>query len=295
MCYTDLRVAAGLNALGLNGSGRAQLSPPRSGGYQLGDIVLEYNGILFRESSKFRGCLAVCGYTGRYSRMEVPPYIGYDGHEFDVTDIDRGALSDNQVVKTIVLPESSVAIGTEAFMFSRVEEVSMPGVTEIGGNAFMGCPISRISLPRIKVVEYNAFTSCTQLRTLEIPEGVEMIREGAFFGCNYLESVVFPSTLKVLEGSAFTDCTSLRSVVFPDDLSVIGFDSFKGCTRLSSVTFGKNLVEIEESAFEGCISLESVRLPASVRKVGKNAFPKRTRILREGDSEKKQGLFRRLF
>ncbi|MBR6204473.1 MAG: leucine-rich repeat protein [Candidatus Methanomethylophilaceae archaeon] len=271
-----------------------QPNSPRSKGYQLGDTVLEYNGILFRDSSKFKGCLTVCGYTGNNSLVEVPPYLNYDEHILDVTDIDNGALSENQVIRTLILPESIVTIGDEAFMWSMIEKVSMPGVREMGTNAFMSCPIRTMALPNIKVVEYNAFTSCTFLKTLEIPEGVEIIREGAFFGCNALESIVLPSTLKILEGSAFTDCTSLRSVTFPDNLLVIGYDSFKGCTRLSSITFGKNLAEIENCAFEGCMSLDSVRLPASVKKVAKDAFPKKTKILRDGEPEKR-GLFKRFF
>ncbi len=289
---SDIRSAAGLSPLEKKTSGGVPKSRPQYDRYSIGDRVLKSNDILFTESSIYRGCLCVCGYVGRYSILDVPSSVNFEGHVMEVTDIARGALSENQYVKTVKLPESVVSIGDEAFMWGKVETVSMPGVREMGTNAFMTCPLTTLTLPKVKIVEYNAFTGCEYLKTVEFPEGITMIREGAFMGCSRLESVVLPSTLTVLEGSAFADCTSLRSVVLPDSLLVVGYDSFRNCSRLSSVTFGRNTVEIEACAFEGCDYLRSVTLPKSVTKIETGAFPRSTKIIREGESGSKSGFFK---
>ncbi len=288
----DVRIAAGLSPLKRKSEEEKPKSRSQYDRYSIGDKVLKSDDILFTESSIYRGCLCVCGYVGRYSIMDVPSSVNFEGHVMEVTDIAKGALTENQYVKTVKLPENVVAIGDEAFMWAKVETVSMPGVREMGTNAFMSCPLTTLTLPKVKIVEYNSFTGCEYLKTVEFPEGITMIREGAFMGCGRLESIVLPSTLTVLEGSAFADCTSLRSVVLPDSLLVVGYDSFRNCSRLSSVTFGKNTVEIEACAFEGCDYLRSVTLPRSVTKIEAGAFPKGTKIIREGESGSKPGFFK---
>lgn len=68
---------------------------------------------------------------------------------------------------------------------------------------------------------------CSQLLrvecVVEICEGVEVIRVGAFHVCEYIESIAFPSTLTLIEWNAFRKCTRrLKRVELSDGLESIG-------------------------------------------------------------------------
>jgi hypothetical protein len=290
---SDIRAAIGLSPVSIMGTGQSSIEPVMKY-VSLGDETLEQNGILFKESSYYRGSLSVVGYTGRSSQLDVPASINHEGNWLKVMEIGKGALIENPYVRTVNLPQTVLTIDDEAFMWGQVESISMPGIKRIGSCAFMSCPLRAIDLTGVNFVLYNTFSNCDRLRSIVIPEGVRMIREGAFMGCTALESVSFPSTLTVLEGSSFAECTSLRSVKLPDSLLVVGFDSFRDCSRLSSVTFGNSTRDIEAGAFEGCSLLRSVVIPESVTKIEDGAFPRSTKIIREGEAPKKTGFFKKL-
>ena len=106
-----------------------------------------------------------------------------------------------------------------------------------------------------------------------IPEGVEIIGEGAFLGYSRLTSVEFPSTLTSIEVYAFYECTGLTSVVLPGGLTSIGMGAFQYCSGLTSVVLPEGLTSIGESAFIGCTGLTLVDLSAtSLTSIGRGAF-----------------------
>lgn len=75
----------------------------------------------------------------------------------------------------------------------------------------------------------------TNLKQVEIPEGLEQIGKSAFFDKRGIISVKFPSTLKEIESRAFRNCISLESVTFQSDDVVIHEDAFKNCSSLKEV------------------------------------------------------------
>ena len=53
-----------------------------------------------------------------------------------------------------------------------------------------------------------------KIKALKIPEGIEIINEGAFRGCTNLKIVYFPSTLKRIREYAFDKCKYLSDVYY---------------------------------------------------------------------------------
>ena len=54
-----------------------------------------------------------------------------------------------------------------------------------------------------KVIDWGAFMNFVQLKVLKIPDGLEVIGNSAWNGCELLRSVIIPSTVQEIGMSAF--------------------------------------------------------------------------------------------
>lgn len=100
----------------------------------------------------------------------------------------------------------------------------------------------------------------SELKSVVIPEGVEVIKRSMFYQCTQLERVTIPSTLKVIEDFAFYGCESLNSINLDSArvLERIGTSAFEGCRSLIQLVIPDAVIEIEEAVFLGCQRLQSV-------------------------------------
>ena len=117
----------------------------------------------------------------------------------------------------------------------------------------------------------GAFTGNQVIETVEIPEGVMEIGNGAFYKCDNLASVSIPSTVESIGYKAFAE-TSLTSVEIPESVKKIGVSAFNSCYLLREATINAEVDEIPMFAFNNCASLEKIDLPYSVQKIGFQAF-----------------------
>ena len=82
----------------------------------------------------------------------------------------------------------------------------------MGDDAFAFSTINSIGLPStLKRLELETFWLCKNLKSLEIPNGVERVERGCF-SCSGIEEITLPSTLKEMNEKAFNDCSSLETV-----------------------------------------------------------------------------------
>lgn len=112
----------------------------------------------------------------------------------------------------------------------------------------------------IKMIKEEAFRGCIRLKKIIFSSEIRKIGRGAFLGCSSLESVELPNRINVIESCVFKDCTSLKSVDIPDSVCLIRKSAFENCSSLISVTFPCNIIAIGEDAFSNCTSLTSVKL-----------------------------------
>lgn len=140
-----------------------------------------------------------------------------------------------------------------------------------------------------------------------IPDGVMIIGNSAFFGCNKLTDVVIPDSVTDIGNSAFFDC-GLIHVSIPASVTNIGKSAFGHCRSLTSITVDKNNVNYRDidgnlyskdgktfiqyaagktetefmvphgvtvvgfSAFDGCKSLTNVEISESVEYIEDYTF-----------------------
>lgn len=118
----------------------------------------------------------------------------------------------------------------------------------------------------------SPFENCYYLKTIVIPDTVQVIGSGAFEGCEALENIDLPKSIKSIGGYAFKRCVSLKSITIPNAVDSIGLACFKDCKSLESITMPSNLKVIYDSAFEGCSSLKEIILPNGITTIWDKAF-----------------------
>ena len=69
-----------------------------------------------------------------------------------------------------------------------------------------------------------------------IPDDVLNIANGAFVGCEYLNSVIIGNRVKSIGNYAFDGCSNLQAIAIPSSVTNIGEDAFVGCTKLHSIS-----------------------------------------------------------
>ncbi|EJK74940.1 hypothetical protein THAOC_03354 [Thalassiosira oceanica] len=118
---------------------------------------------------------------------------------------------------------------------------------------------------QVTKVPHCAFQGCSNLRELQLNEGLKIIGDHAFLG-TALQSVTLPSTVIELLYRAFSQ--SLRSVTpLPSTVIELGYGAFLGCGVLTKVQLNEGLQVIGNSAFHSCWALQSLTIPSTVNKL----------------------------
>ena len=123
----------------------------------------------------------------------------------------------------LTLHDGIVSIGAFAFAATHFKgELRLPkDLVVLSNNVFTGCDFSgELKLPsKLRMIGNNVFGDsnyggCWRLMgTMEIPEEVISIGQGAFYGCRSIEGVVFPEGLESIQNQAFSGCTGIGSIV----------------------------------------------------------------------------------
>ena len=137
--------------------------------------------------------------------------------------IDSDAFRYNWTIKRVVLPQKTWRIGNGAFANSSLEYINLENITRIGEEAFWLCNLKEVSI-NCQVIPPNAFRACgsdgfkvhlentriikahaftdSRLTSIELPETLQTIGEGAFSGCP-LEQVTIPRSVQSIGSLAF--------------------------------------------------------------------------------------------
>lgn len=129
--------------------------------------------------------------------------------------------------------EEGISAGTNPFADFYNEIVVLEvneGVTEIG---------------------LEAFKDCKNLVTVNLPESLEVIGDGAFQGCTAIEEITVPGGTS-LGWYVFMGCTALKSARFEEGVTAIPWYTFKDCSSLVWVHIPESMESIEMNSFQGC-------------------------------------------
>ena len=126
-------------------------------------------------------------------------------------------------------------------------------------------------------IGYRAFYNHTEVKTCELPQGLETVEYSAFNGCGITE-ITIPESLKIAYRYSFSNCKNLTTVNW-NATNCAGGDSdsdddqiFGSCDNLTTINFGNNVKRIPADAFYCCRSIISVTIPESVTSIEGCAF-----------------------
>lgn len=159
-----------------------------------------YDGIEYVSNGEF---ITITGYSG-YSRgvITIPDTL----NGLPVTDIGDEVFASLHHPTGIVLPDSIINIGAEAFM-------NMFAAFDLGNS--------------VKSIGDYAFRMNTVLR-ITLPDSVESIGQGAFYDSYGLERIVIPLGVTQIKAETFQRCPALSMIVFlnPDtEIDTLAFDA----------------------------------------------------------------------
>ena len=213
-----------------------------------------------------------------------------------------------------VVPAGVKHIEDEAFLDANsLFNIEMPaGLLTIGEDAFSGCSqMSNVVVPKsVKKIGPQAFTMMYGLRKIEVeqgntaytvvdgllynfakdtliqcpmdmrvgkidvPQGVRIIDDWAFYSQKHLKEVSLPASLKELGASGFSYCSELQTVnISPEStLRVVPVHAFIYCKKLQHLSLPATVRKIGDKAFYECRSLTKLQLTDDVDYIGKMAF-----------------------
>ncbi len=196
-------------------------------------------------------------------------------------------------ITKITIPKSVMQIKEYAFAScDGLEEVVLDnGLQSSGAYAFSGCyklekvnylgtiaEWCNIAFADAKANPINEkgllYLNGEILSEINIPSGVEEVKDYCFYNIQSVSLVTMADTVKVIGKGAFSAylTSGISTINFSNSLEIIEDSAFNNCDGLSVINLPITLVEIGALAFNDCDNLEGVSFGSSLRKIGEDAF-----------------------
>lgn len=146
-----------------------------------------------------------------------------------------------------IIPDKAFENKKSLYYFAFPEKI-----TQIGQSAFNGSSISgALVIPDdVKYIWNDAFRS-TNISSLVLAPGVEIIGSQVFYGCSSLSSSLsLPEVLKYIGGKAFMNCALVGNLILPNSLEYIGESCFReGATFTGNLKIPEKISILYEDTF----------------------------------------------
>lgn len=184
-----------------------------------------------------------------------------------VKSIGLAAISLCEELKTVTIGNGIKSIEPGAFLGStKLENVyvnDLKNWCEIDFGDYSSTPFAYAK---------NLYLNNTLATEIEIPDGIETIKENAFYGCSTITKFIIPDSVKTIEKAAFYECSAITDLKIPAGITNIGDSAFAKCTSIINLNIPNGVTNIGDCAFSDCTSITNLSIPNSVTKIGADAF-----------------------
>lgn len=164
----------------------------------------------------------------------IPPMVVYNNEEIPVTEIEYNAFAGCTEMTSLQIPYSITNISSTAFDNTMTLQIKIDAanttydcrencnaIIETATNTLV-CGFTNTVIPNgVEVIGEGAFQSNTEINVLNIPNSVRVIDSFAFSGCTGLTAVEIPASVREIRPYSFGYCTNLSSVSMPTDLDML--------------------------------------------------------------------------
>ena len=208
------------------------------------------------------------------------PAVANDGTaDYNVTGMNAQIYNDE--ITTIHIPASIRSIRDGCFSIDGLESFDVDplntyfeSIDDVLYEKRNGVPNKLVKYPTCKPGEIfdtmpanvseicaSAF-SASDLRVIELNDGIIKIGSAAFYNCTSLETVrsslgdnVLPSSVSIIGSSAFSNCEKLSSLILSENLEYIGAYAFSNC-GFTNLNITMLIEYIGPGTFSDCTKLE---------------------------------------
>lgn len=194
-----------------------------------------------------------------------------------ITEIGAHAFEAHRAITHVALPQSVTKIGEKSFNYcTGMQSIELSNnLEEIGSTALSDTALTSIELPEsLKKIQNGAFSGCNSLAgDLKIPSNVTVIGNAAFANDTALTgTLTIGNSVQTIGDSAFSGCKFTGKLTIPDSVISIGDSAFTN-NKFSEISLGRNLEKIGGSAFNTSGTYTGqLNIPDSVKEIGKSAF-----------------------
>ena len=197
-----------------------------------------------------------------------------------VTVIECGAFFKCRHLKTITLSEGLEFIAAWAFQGCPIKEIKLPeSLIELSNEVFIGCDkLECLYIPKnVEAIDIYLASGCSNLCEIKVdPENthydsrnrcnaiIETATNTLIVGC---ASTFIPDGVEIIAQGAFTNLETLEDIEIPESVIEIKDYAFRNNDNLRNVGIYAPLKHLSESAFYNCKGIENLYLSSGIKKI----------------------------
>lgn len=202
------------------------------------------------EKNKSKGWLGEDGWYEDYSRtVKIDTNLSTEILGITLLSLPDSVRECSGLEKTYIT-EFEVPASVQVFdgkLPDTLKKVSFRGAPRKISAKFGDTQITEIVIPE-GVKELTGFADCKTLKTITLPDSIEMLGRDTFENCTALEVANLPANLKYIKQfdthGCFKNCSSLKELKIPESLTQIRF--------VKDISDGIYFIEEKGSHFVGC-------------------------------------------
>lgn len=209
----------------------------------------------------------------------------------EITVLGNGIFFNCLNLKKIILPKTITEIPDYFCCRCQcLEKIDLSHVKVIGNSAFCGCSnldagslsakidkyafegtaVRHLEIKYISKVDEGAYRGCDKLESVVI-RGNGAIPSGLFAGCNRLKNVIIDEGVTSIRESAFRE-TAIEKLVLPSTVITVNDGAFADCGQLKEAILDEKLSFIGYRAFVNTTLLTEISIPDGVEYIGSECF-----------------------